>query len=94
MQVFIDVSVYAVCVTAADTGRRERKNQQTRAAITRAALELTLERGYDRATIAEIAERADVSARTVHTWFRSKDEILLGELDEPLERLEAAMSDG
>ena len=57
-------------------GLRERKNARTREAITRAALELTLELGFERATIAQIAERADVSPRTVHQWFRSKEEIL------------------
>jgi AcrR family transcriptional regulator len=81
-------------VTELTVGRRERKNQQTRARITRAAVELTLERGYDRATIGAIAERADVSRRTVHTWFRSKDDIILGELEQPLKRLEEELRTG
>ena len=50
-------------------GLRERKNARTREAITRAACELILERGFEGATIAQIAERADVAPRTVHTWF-------------------------
>ena len=81
-------------MTELTVGRRERKNQQTRAAIQRAAVELILERGYDRATIGDIADRADVSRRTVHTWFRSKDDIVLGELEAPLGRLEEELRIG
>ncbi len=77
-------------------GLRERKNARTREAITRAACELILERGFEGATIAQIAERADVAPRTVHTWFASKEDIVLGGLVQPLDRLAAALdgSDG
>jgi AcrR family transcriptional regulator len=75
-------------------GRRERNNQRTRSAITRAAAELILERGFDGATIAQIAERADVAPRTVHTWFSSKEAIILSGLDEPLDRLQAQLQSG
>jgi AcrR family transcriptional regulator len=77
-------------------GLRERKNARTREAITRAACELILERGFEGATIAQIAERADVAPRTVHTWFSSKEDIVLGGLVQPLDRLAAALagSDG
>jgi AcrR family transcriptional regulator len=75
-------------------GLRERKNARTRAAITRAALELTLEHGFDGATIAQIAERADVAPRTVHTWFSSKDEIVLGRVDENLDGLRRELAEG
>jgi AcrR family transcriptional regulator len=68
-------------------GLRERKNERTRAAITRATLELTLERGFEGATIAQIAERADVSPRTIHTWFSSKEQIVLGRSSENLDRM-------
>jgi AcrR family transcriptional regulator len=78
----------------AGVGRRERNNQRTRTAITRAAVELILERGFEGATIAQIAERADVAPRTIHTWFSSKEEIVLSGLDEPLERLHAELRSG
>lgn len=59
-------------------GLRERKNERTRAAITRAALQLASEVGFEHATVAQIAERADVSPRTVHAWFPSKEDIVVG----------------
>lgn len=55
--------------------RRERKKQQTHAAIVAAARELFAARGYDDVTIPEIAERADVAVSTVFAHFPTKDEI-------------------
>ena len=65
-------------MSATGQGLRERKNEQTRRAITSAALELASEVGFEHATVAQIAERANVSPRTVHAWFPSKDDIVIG----------------
>jgi AcrR family transcriptional regulator len=67
-------------------GLRERKNRRTQLAIVQAAAELTLEESYASATIPRIAERADVSPRTVSTWFPAKDDILFGPVDETIAR--------
>jgi AcrR family transcriptional regulator len=64
---------------ATKPGLRERRNLATRRAIVRAAAELTLEEDFAAATIPRIAERAEVSPRTVSGWFPAKDEILLGD---------------
>lgn len=72
-------------------GLRERKNSRTRAAIVRAAAELTLEESFAAATIGRIAERADVSPRTVSTWFPVKEDILFGATPDLVERIERVL---
>ena len=72
-------------------GLRERKKQQTRETIVRVALELFAERGYDETTLAEIAEAADVSPRTIFSYFDSKEEILFCEASVDLDELKAAL---
>lgn len=59
-------------------GRRERKRQETRDTLRRAALDLCLQRGYDRLTVEAITEAADVSVRTFFNYFGSKEDALLG----------------
>jgi AcrR family transcriptional regulator len=60
-------------------GLRERKTARTREAIERATLELALEQGFDRTTVAEIAARADVSERTVFVRYPTKEAIVFGD---------------
>ena len=57
-------------------GHRERKKQRTREAIAHAGHELFVERGYDATTLADIAEAAGVSTRTIFAYFPSKEDIL------------------
>ena len=57
-------------------GLRERKKQKTRATIVDVALRLFAQNGYQQTTIAQIAEAADVSPRTVSTYFPAKEEIV------------------
>ena len=63
---------------AADCGLRERKKQQTRAAIHAAALELVTDRGLAVVTVEEICAAAGVSPRTFFNYFPSKGNAALG----------------
>ncbi|WP_067892538.1 TetR family transcriptional regulator [Nocardia vaccinii] len=49
-----------------------------RGRLAQAALELYLERGFDQATVAEIAERAGLTERTFFRHYGDKREVLFG----------------
>jgi AcrR family transcriptional regulator len=72
-------------------GLRERKKQKTRETIIRVALELFAARGYEHTTIAEIADAADVSPRTIFAYFPSKEDILFCDQPEIHERFVRAL---
>jgi AcrR family transcriptional regulator len=74
-------------------GLRERKKQQTRETIARVALELFAERGYDETTLADIAEAADVSPRTIFAYYESKEDILFCEEGAFIDRLEQMLEE-
>lgn len=65
-------------VASPPAGLRERKKQQTRAALHRSALELVSANGVCQVTTEQIAERAGVSARTFFNYFPTKESAILG----------------
>lgn len=56
----------------------------THAEIERAAFELFAERGFERTTLGDIAERVGVGRRTLHRYYQSKNDIPWGQFDETL----------
>ena len=54
---------------------RERKKQLTRQALLTAADRLFAARGYDNVTVAEIADAANISVKTLFTYFASKEDL-------------------
>jgi AcrR family transcriptional regulator len=57
-------------------GLRERKRQETRIALSWAAICLSVERGVDNVRVEDIAAAADVSLRTFRNYFSSKAEAI------------------
>jgi AcrR family transcriptional regulator len=54
---------------------RERKRVMTRRAILDAAERLFEERGFEHVTVAQIADAANVSVKTLFVYFRSKEDL-------------------
>jgi AcrR family transcriptional regulator len=68
------------------TGLRERKKQDTRRALSDAALQLVLDRGLESVTREDIAAAAGVSLRTFNNYFTGKYEALAYRQTERLRR--------
>ncbi|GJG86781.1 TetR family transcriptional regulator [Gemmatimonadetes bacterium T265] len=63
-----------------------------RGRLERAALELFDEQGYDRTTVAEIAERARLTERSFYRWFADKREVLFGGSQDLVQQLVSAIA--
>lgn len=67
-----------------DTDRRPRRSRRLIAA---ALVALMLEQRYDRITVQAIIDHADIGRSTFYAHYRSKDDVLLQELDRVLDLL-------
>jgi AcrR family transcriptional regulator len=65
---------------AAPMPLRERKKAMTRELIVREAQRLFEARGFDNVTVAEIADAANISVKTLFVYFRAKEDIAFADL--------------
>lgn len=76
------------------SARKEREQEAKKQLILNAAYLLFKEKGFDSATVDEIAFRAEIGKGTVYSYFKSKDEIYMtiinSELDTLIEKLKKA----
>ncbi|HWO65634.1 MAG TPA: TetR family transcriptional regulator [Umezawaea sp.] len=57
-------------------GLRERKKQRTHDTISNTAIALFLEHGYDQVSITQVADAAEVSRRTLFSYFPTKEDLV------------------
>ncbi|HVT50866.1 MAG TPA: helix-turn-helix domain-containing protein [Dongiaceae bacterium] len=67
--------------------RHERRRRKNREALINAGYKIIAEKGIDAATMAEIAEAADVGAGTAYNHFASKDELVMVVMEQVMHRL-------
>jgi AcrR family transcriptional regulator len=63
-------------------GLRDRKKEATRQAISDIATRLFIERGFDRVSVAEIADEAQVARKTVFNYFPRKEDLVFDREEE------------
>ena len=73
-------------------GRPGRPPGTTRGAVTRTALELFAERGFEETTVDDIADALGVSRRTLFRYFASKNDMAWGDFDWVLARLRRCLA--
>jgi AcrR family transcriptional regulator len=61
---------------AKSAGRRQRRADETRLRLFRAALQLFAARGFNNVTVGEITEAADLGKGTFFNYFETKDHVL------------------
>jgi AcrR family transcriptional regulator len=73
-------------------GLRESKKLRTRQEIADRAMQLFAKRGFDQVTVAEVAEAANVSEKTVYNYFPTKEDLFFDEVPEREAALVAAVT--
>lgn len=63
-------------MTELEVSRRERKKEETRERIFKEAIRLFRDRGFEKTTIDDITERADVAKGTFFNYFPRKESVL------------------
>lgn len=86
------VRPFAEAVPSGPASLKTRKQQVVRDALTAAAEELFLARGFEAVTVEEIAQTAGVSRRTFFRYYRSKEDVLVERADQLGEQLLAELA--
>ena len=69
-------------MTAPRDQKVDRRVRRTRELLRSALISMTLEKGYDRVTVQDIIDRADVGRSTFYAHFRDKEDLLTFGLEE------------
>lgn len=71
----------------------DRRVRRTRTALTRALIELVLEKRYRSITVQDLLDRADVGRSTFYNHYRGKDDLLLRSFEAMLEMLDGCLDE-
>ncbi len=71
-----------------DSQRGDRRVRRSRRMLHEALRSLILEKGYDRVTVQDVIDRADVGRATFYAHFRDKDDLLMSGLEEMRQSLQ------
>lgn len=74
-------------------GLRERKRRLTRQLISDTATAMFATRGFDAVKVSEVADRVNVSLKTLYNYFPTKESMVLDDADELIEGLASALRD-
>ena len=66
--------------------KRDRRIERTHQLLSKALMDLIIERGYDSITIQDITDRANVSRTTFYLHFKDKDRTAVRQHDKDLRR--------
>jgi len=72
-------------------GLRERKRRLTRHLISDTATAMFASRGFDAVKVTEIADRANISMKTLYNYFPTKEAMVFDDADELIEDVAAAL---
>ncbi|MCO5995685.1 TetR family transcriptional regulator [Actinoallomurus rhizosphaericola] len=75
------------------TGLRERKKWMLRQQLTDVATRMFLDRGFDGVRVAEVADRCNVSEKTVFNYFPTKEALILDRWDSTTAGIQAALAE-
>ena len=70
----------------------DRRVRRSRRLLQEALLQLVLEKGYDKVTVQDVLDRADVGRATFYAHFRDKDDLLVSGSEELREVLRGQMT--
>ncbi|MBL7257177.1 TetR/AcrR family transcriptional regulator [Paractinoplanes lichenicola] len=70
----------------------DRRVRRTRAALRQAMVELVVERGYDRVTVRDVLDRADIGRSTFYAHYRDKDALFASCFEDLREGLQREMA--
>jgi AcrR family transcriptional regulator len=73
-------------------GREDRRVRRTRRLLHEALLALIVDKGYDRVTVQDVLDRADVGRATFYAHFRDKDDLLVSGFAALRDMLRGAMA--